>query len=146
MSYLSLSTSCIFWKRGIKNCFLTVFYQFLEPETNLHIYTYTAFKVSGFSILNELVEFSMVESWSNLKFLTWHQLDDLPWNDPHIKYFTILKKNITHMWRRWGTPQNFFSALIDELEKQIIIKKLLKWAIKKQNNLNIYHVASFLKK
>ena len=27
------------------------------------------------------------------------------------------------MWRRWGTPQNFFLAFIDELEKQIIIKK-----------------------
>ena len=36
------------------------------------------------------------------------------------------------MWRRWGTPQNFFLAFIDELEKQIIIKKLLKWANKKQ--------------
>ena len=27
------------------------------------------------------------------------------------------------MWRRWGTPQNFFLAFIDELEKQIISKK-----------------------
>ena len=27
------------------------------------------------------------------------------------------------MGRRWGTPQNFSSAFIDELEKQIIIKK-----------------------
>ena len=34
------------------------------------------------------------------------------------------------MWRRWGT-------FIDELEKQIIIKKLLKWGNKKQNNFNI---------
>ena len=32
-------------------------------------------------------------------------------------------EKITHMWGRWGTPQNFFSAFIDELEKQIIIKK-----------------------
>ena len=32
-------------------------------------------------------------------------------------------KKITHMWRRWGTPQNFFLACIDELEKQIILKK-----------------------
>ena len=30
---------------------------------------------------------------------------------------------IIHMWRRWGTPQNFFLAFIDELEKQITIKK-----------------------
>ena len=28
-----------------------------------------------------------------------------------------------YMWRKWGTPQNFFLAFIDELEKQIIIKK-----------------------
>ena len=27
------------------------------------------------------------------------------------------------MWRMWGTPKNFFLAFIDELEKQIIIKK-----------------------
>ena len=33
------------------------------------------------------------------------------------------KKKFTHMWRKWGTPQNFFFAFIDELEKQIIIKK-----------------------
>ena len=32
-------------------------------------------------------------------------------------------KKITHMWRRWGTLQNFFFAFIDELEKQIIITK-----------------------
>ena len=51
----------------------------------------------------------------------------------------------THMWRKWGTLQNFFFAFIDELEKQIIIKKLLKWANKKQNNFNIYNVAFFLK-
>ena len=38
---------------------------------------------------------------------------------------------ITHMWRRWSTPQNFFFAFIDELEKQLL-KKLLKWANKKQ--------------
>ena len=26
------------------------------------------------------------------------------------------------MGRRWGTPQNFFLAFIDEFEKQVIIK------------------------
>ena len=30
---------------------------------------------------------------------------------------------ITHMWRKWGTPQNFCLAFIDELEKQLFIKK-----------------------
>ena len=38
---------------------------------------------------------------------------------------------------------NFFLAFIDELEKQLLIKKLLKWAYKKQNNYNIYNVAFF---
>ena len=52
---------------------------------------------------------------------------------------SVSRKKITHMWERWGTPQNFFLTFINELEKQIIIKKLLKWANKKQNNFNIYH-------
>ena len=30
---------------------------------------------------------------------------------------------ITRMRRRWGTPQNFFLAFIDEVEKQLFIKK-----------------------
>ena len=55
------------------------------------------------------------------------------------------RKKITHMWRRWGTPQNFFSAFIDELEKQIITKKTVEVANKKQNNFNIYNVAFFKK-
>ena len=29
------------------------------------------------------------------------------------------KIKITHIWRRWGTPQNFFLAFIGELEKQL---------------------------
>ena len=37
---------------------------------------------------------------------------------------------ITHMCRRSGTPQNFCLAFIDELEKQLLIKKLMKWAKK----------------
>ena len=41
---------------------------------------------------------------------------------PHISDLNINKK-ITHMQRRWDTPQNFFLAFIDEFEKQVIIKK-----------------------
>ena len=52
---------------------------------------------------------------------------------------------ITHMWRRCGTPQNFFLAFIDDLEKQLL-KKLLKWVNKKQNNFNVYNVAYFFNK
>ena len=33
------------------------------------------------------------------------------------------KIKIPHMWGRWDTPQKFFFTFIDELEKQIIIKK-----------------------
>ena len=40
---------------------------------------------------------------------------------------------------------HFFLAFIDDLEKQIIIEKLLKWANKRQNNFNIYN-AAYLKK
>ena len=38
-------------------------------------------------------------------------------------WFCRNKEKITHMWRRWGTPQSFFLGFINELEKQIIIKK-----------------------
>ena len=40
-----------------------------------------------------------------------------------------------------GHNSEFFLAFTDELEKQIFIKKLLKWANKKQNNFNIYNAA-----
>ena len=40
----------------------------------------------------------------------------------------------------------YFMEFTDELEKQIFIKKLLNWANKKQNNLNIYNVAFFKKR
>ena len=42
--------------------------------------------------------------------------------------------------RRWDIPQKFCLIFIDELEKQLFIKKLLKWANKKCKNFNIYTV------
>ena len=33
----------------------------------------------------------------------------------------LMSIKITHMWRRWGTPPNFFMAVIVELGKHIII-------------------------
>ena len=39
----------------------------------------------------------------------------------------------------WGTTQNFCLAFIDELEKQLFIKELLKWANKKCKNFNIHN-------
>ena len=50
------------------------------------------------------------------------------------------------MWRRWDTPQNFYLAFIDKLEKQLFIKNLLKWANKKRQNFNIYNVVFFFEK
>ena len=41
---------------------------------------------------------------------------------------------------RWSTPQNLYLAFIKELEKQLFIKKLLKWANKKCKNFNIYNI------
>ena len=39
-------------------------------------------------------------------------------------FLFFYQTKITHMWRRWGTPQNFFLAFIDEFEKQIIKKTI----------------------
>ena len=64
------------------------------------------------------------------------------WNESTLSYPGQEK---SHMWRRWGTPQNFSLAFIDELEKQIIIKKTVEVGQQKQNNFNIYNVAFFKK-
>ena len=53
-------------------------------------------------------------------------------------------RKITHMWRRWATPQNFCLAFIDKLEKQLL-KKLLKWANKKCKKFIIFNVVFSLK-
>ena len=49
------------------------------------------------------------------------------------------------MWRRWGAPQNFCLAFSDELEKQLLLKKMLKKANKKCKNFNIYNTVFFKK-
>ena len=41
------------------------------------------------------------------------------------------------MWRRCGRPQKFCLAFFDELDKQLFIKKLLKWANEKCKCFNI---------
>ena len=41
------------------------------------------------------------------------------------------------MCRRWGTPKNLCLAFIDKLEKQLLIKKLMKCAKKRFKNFNI---------
>ena len=43
------------------------------------------------------------------------------------KFFS--NKKITHVWRRWGTPQNFFLAFT-ELKKQILLKNCWSGSIK----------------
>ena len=47
--------------------------------------------------------------------------------------------------RKWGTPQNFCLAFIDELKKKLL-KKLLKWTNRKRKNFSIYKIAYFSKK
>ena len=36
---------------------------------------------------------------------------------------TIYRSKITHIWRRWGTPQYFCLSFINEIERQLFIKK-----------------------
>ena len=66
---------------------------------------------------------------------------------PFTFIFVLIK--VKNMWRRWGTSQNFFIAFTDELEKQIfkyLLKKLLKWASKKNKIILIFTILhSFLK-
>ena len=67
------------------------------------------------------------------------------------KFFSKVRKvsnaeKITHMWRRWGTPQNFFLAFIGELEKQIIIKKNCWSGAIKNKIILIFTMLHFYKK
>ena len=47
------------------------------------------------------------------------------------------------MRRRWETSRNFCLPFIDELEKNYLLKKLLKWPNKKCKNFNIYNAIFF---
>ena len=141
-------------------------------------------------------------------FIPWTPTRALPWTHckaysnsrpapafHSIRRFNLCSK-ITHMWRKWGTSQNFFLAfywwtwktnsyqknyrkgpaknmlhflkkykekshtcqeggahlrlsfwhLLMNLKNKQILKKLLKWANKKQKNFNIYNVAFIFKK
>ena len=53
--------------------------------------------------------------------------------------FITIKKIHTHV-EKVGTSQNFCLVIIDELEKQLFIKKLLKLTNKKYKNFNIYNL------
>ena len=57
----------------------------------------------------------------------------------------LVNLKITSKWKRWGTPQNFFLVIIDELEKQIFMKNCWSGPIKKRN-FNIYNVAFLFEK
>ena len=52
-------------------------------------------------------------------------------------YAFLIKKS--HTCEEGGAHLNALFAFIDELEKQIL-KKLLEWANKKENNFNTYNV------
>ena len=59
--------------------------------------------------------------------------------------FVSQMKNMMHMWKGLVTSRNFCLVSIDELEKQLFNKKLLKQA-KKYKRLNIYDIVLFLKR
>ena len=82
---------------------------------------------------------SIAAKGGNKKFIT-------PFSNTFVlKNCAFKSEKIKHMWRRWGTAQTFFLTFIHELEKQIILKKLLNWANKKQIIL-IFTMLQFLKK
>ena len=49
------------------------------------------------------------------------------------------------MWRRWGTPQNFCLAYIDELKKQLFIKRLYPPNFFKKNLFLLFDVLWYFK-
>ena len=57
-----------------------------------------------------------------------------------ILIFRTHNKNHTHVKKVGAHLRIPFWHLLMNLKKQIIIKKLLKWANKKQNNFNIHNV------
>ena len=56
--------------------------------------------------------------YTSTHFFFW---DICTWKNLKVVEMLFINTKITHMWRRWGTPQNFFWVFTDELEKQIII-------------------------
>ena len=71
-----------------------------------------------FEFLLEVVSLSIHSIFhqrcSNINFIRMPKINIAVYKG-HILF---IKKKITHMWRRWGTPKNFFLAFIYELEKQ----------------------------
>ena len=62
----------------------------------------------------------------NSKFMSEEPVNNKSVNNIIRKFQNHLSIIKSHMWRRWGTPQNIFFTFIDELEKQIIITKTVK--------------------
>ena len=78
--------------------------------------------------------------WYVKKF-SWEKFPKLPgtWlGDEKIK--------ITQMWRRWGMPQNLFLVFINEIEKQLFIKKSCWSGPIKKVRILIFTMLYFLKK
>ena len=49
------------------------------------------------------------------------------------------------MWRRWGTPQNFFLVFTDEPERQLFIKKAVEVSQIKNVRISIFRMYSLKK-
>ena len=64
-----------------------------------------------------------------------------------LDFARAMNQNNNHKHvKKVGTPHNFCLIFTGELEKQLFIKKLLKWDNKKCKNFNIYNLVFFLKK
>ena len=82
---------------------------------------------------------SIAAKGGNKKFIT-------PFSNTFVlKNCAFKSEKITQMWRRWDTPQNFFWHLFMNLKNKLLLKKLLKWANKKQIIL-IFTMLHFFKK
>ena len=56
-------------------------------------------------------------------------------------YHSSIKK-IKHIWRKWGTPQNFLLAFIDELWKTWKMRILKKWKNQIAGDIIILHMCT----
>ena len=69
---------------------------------------------------------SYLASWQAIWYCIWN----------FWKGWIKIQKKTTHMWRRWGTPQNFLLAFTDEVWKTQQFRILKKWK-------NLLEISSF---
>ena len=77
-------------------------------------YGHQIFKISSSQWIKTIAEI-----WKNLKFLTWHPLADLPWNDPLVEFglqiyqnLIWLDKNVFHWRVKTGIRDDFIMCYV----------------------------------